>query len=125
MLTFSKAQLASLFATAVDFGVTVAAGRLLQGWYVAVAVLGTVCGGAVHFCLGRNWVFGARARKTGPQAARYLVIWVGSLLLNGAGVLAATHLLAVNHLVAKAVVAGLVGCSYNYLMQSHFVFKEF
>ena len=124
MLMFSKAQLASLFATAADFGVTAWAGGLLQGWYVPAATLGNVCGGVVHFCLGRNWVFAARARKTGPQVARYLVMWAGSLLLNGAGVFAATHFAAVNYLAAKVIVAGLVGCSYNYLMQSHFVFKE-
>jgi putative flippase GtrA len=123
MHTFSKAQLASLFATAVDFGATAWAGGWLQGGYVAATMLGTVCGGVVHFWLGRNWVFGARAGKTGPQAARYLVIWVGNLLLNGAGVFTATHFLAVNPLVAKAIVAVLVGCSYNYLVQSHFVYK--
>ncbi len=124
MRTFSKAQFASLFATAVDFGVTVGAGGLLKGWYVAVAALGTVCGGVVHFGLGRHWVFEAQTRRTGAQAARYLVVWVGNLLLNGAGMFAATHWLAVNYLVAKVVVAGLVGCLYNYWVQSHFVFKE-
>ena len=124
MRTFSKAQLASLFATAVDFGATAWAGGLLKGWYVAAAALGTVCGGVVHFCLGRHWVFGARGRKTGPQAARYLVVWLGNLLLNAAGMFAATHWLAIHYLVAKVIVAGLVGGCYNYLVQSHFVFKE-
>jgi hypothetical protein len=46
-------------------------------------------------------------------------------MTNGAGVLAATHLLMVNHRVAKVTVAVLVTCSYNYFTQSHFVFEEF
>jgi putative flippase GtrA len=72
MLTFSKAQLASLLATAVDFGIA-AAGRLLQPWYVVAAVLGIAAGGVVHFSLGRHWVFGRRGDKVAGQSARYRV----------------------------------------------------
>ncbi len=124
MVTFGKAQLASVVATGVDFGATICVGSFLQGWYVATSVLGTVCGGMMHFYLGRNWVFGAQALRTGPQAARYGATWVGNLLLNAAGVYVMTHFLAVNYLAGKTIVSLLLGCSYNYFMQAHFVFKH-
>ncbi len=124
MRPFPKAQLASLCATAVDFGVTAWAGGLLQGEYVAAAALGTVGGGVVHFCLGRNWVFGARDGKVAGQAVRYAATWAGNLGLNALGVYALTHGLAIHYLVSKMVISLLLAGSYNYLLHSHFVFRK-
>jgi putative flippase GtrA len=123
MLTFSKAQLASLLATAVDFGLTTGLGSYLQPPYVT-AKLGTYAGGAVHFWLGRHWVFGGRGGKAGGQAARYGAVWAGNLLLNAAGVLAMVHWAGLHHLAGKAITSLLLATTYNYLLQSHFVFRK-
>lgn len=125
MRTFRKAQFASLLATAVDFGITAAAGRLLHPSYVVMAaMLGTGGGGIVHFWLGRHWVFGGRGGKVARQAARYGAVWTGHLLLSAAGVLAATRWLELHHLAGKAIVSLLLATTYNYLLQSHFVFRK-
>jgi putative flippase GtrA len=124
MLTFSKAQLASLLATAVDFGLTAWLGSYLQPPYVAASVLGTCGGGMLHFWLGRHWVFRGRGSKIAWQAARYGAVWTGNLLLNGAGVLVAAHWAGLHHLVGKAIVSLLLATTYNYLLQSHFVFQK-
>ncbi len=124
MLRFGKAQLASLAATGVDFGVTAAAGRLMP-WFVAAAVLGTVCGGVVHFGLGRTWVFAAREGPPRAQALRYGVAWTGNLVLSAVGVYVLLHWTKLPPLAGKAAVSVLLATTYNYFLQAHFVFRRF
>ncbi len=124
MLTFLKAQTASMTATVVDFLVTVLAVELLGAWYVLATVLGTASGGITHFALGREWVFHAEDASLLVQASRYFIIWMGSLFLNAAGVFVITHYSGVSYLISKVIVSILVGVGYNYLMQKKFVFKK-
>ncbi len=124
MLRFGKAQLASLAATGVDFGVTAGAGRLMP-WFMAATVLGTVCGGMVHFSLGRTWVFVAREGVPRTQALRYGVGWTGNLVLNAVGVYAIIHWTGLPPLAGKAAVSVLLATTYNYFVQAHFVFRRF
>jgi putative flippase GtrA len=123
MIKFSKAQLSSLIATALDFLITLLLGKLLLVGYLEASLLGTICGGVFHFYLSRNYVFGAGNYSIRTQAFRYLVIWAGNLVLNITGVYAFTHFLMINYLLSKTIVAVLLGCSYNYIFQSSFVFK--
>ncbi len=123
MFRFGRAQLASLAATAVDFGVTAGAGRLTE-WFAAAGVLGTVCGGMMHFCLGRTWVFAARGKRTRTQVLRYGTVWMGNLVLSAAGMYVVGRLTGLHPLAGKAMVSVLLAATYNYFMQSHFVFPR-
>ncbi|HEV3411445.1 MAG TPA: hypothetical protein VG101_03160, partial [Puia sp.] len=66
MITFTKAQLASLVATGVDFLVTYllihwagVPSTAVSGRVTLYGVTGTICGGVTYFLIGRHWVFSA------------------------------------------------------------------
>lgn len=123
MITFLKAQAASLTATVTDFVVTVLLKELLDVWYLAASVTGTITGGVVNFLMGRNWVFAAADGKKLKQAMRYLLVWNGNLLLNAGGVYTATHYAGMQYVVSKVLVSLVVGFTYNYFLQKKYVFR--
>ena len=131
MITFTKAQIVSILATAVDFGVTflllhVAGGMVLGGMVfggVAAGAIGTVCGGVTHFIVSRNWVFQAQEGKWAAQLNRYILVWTGNLLLNVSGLWLLIHFAGMRAMLAKVIVAVTVAVCYNYVLQKRFVFK--
>ena len=123
MFTFIKAQAVSLTASFIDFLITVLVVELLHCWYVWGAIAGTVAGGVAYFSLGRVWVFAAAEKKMLPQMFRYLLVWVGYLLLNASCVFLITRYGGANYIVSKVCVSIILGISYNYGLQKKFVFK--
>lgn len=121
---FVKAQAAAAAGTAVDFLVTIGCVEGLHNWYLLGTVLGNVAGGVTNFYLGRHLVFAASAQRAPAQGLRYFMVWLGSMLLNAAGVYLFTRLLFVNYLSSKVVVSLLVGVGFNYFLQAYFVFKK-
>jgi putative flippase GtrA len=130
MITFTKAQLASLLATGVDFLVT----AVLLRWagippeaasarVTFYGVTGTLCGGLTYFMIGRNWVFNAQEKKWMVQVNRYALVWTGNLVLNGAGLYLLTRYTGIQPMWAKVITATLVAVFYNYPLQKRFVFK--
>ncbi|QNK63768.1 GtrA family protein [Pedobacter sp. PAMC26386] len=122
MATFVKAQVASLSASIIDFLTTLVCTQVFHVWYVLGSVIGTTAGGMVNFMMGRNWVFGAKEKSINHQIFKYIVVWVGNLLLTTAGVYLVTHYLHVNYILSKIIVSCTVGIGYNFLMQKKFVF---
>ncbi|MDQ3292747.1 MAG: GtrA family protein, partial [Bacteroidota bacterium] len=86
MFTFIKSQASSLLASLVDFLVTIFAVELLGWQYVPGSVAGTISGGLVNFTINRIWVFGTTSKAIPAQAFKYLVVWLGNLVLNATGV---------------------------------------
>lgn len=125
MITFTKAQFASILATGVDFGITFLLLRLAGVTIVASSATGTICGGATYFLLGRSWVFNAQEEKWLGQVNRYILVWIGNFLLNTAGVWLLTHNtgLGFKDMFAKVITAVTVAVCYNYPLQKRFVFK--
>jgi len=119
-----KAQAAAAAGTAVDFLVTIACVEGLHCWYLLATALGNTAGGITNFYLGRHLVFKAAQQQARPQGVRYLVVWLGSMLLNAGGVYLLTELLHANYLISKVVVSLVVGIGFNYFMQLHFVFRQ-
>lgn len=122
--TFSKAQLASIAATCVDFGlllVLVECGKL---WYVPATALGALAGAVTNFSINRYWSFEAAASRWEGQALRYALVSGGSLLLNTAGVFAMTEGLGAPYLASKVVSALLIGWLFNYPLHRGFVFSS-
>jgi putative flippase GtrA len=127
MVTFFKAQAASIIASIVDFGVTIGLVWLL-GLHddiskTAAAATGTITGGVVNFLIGREWVFAATHQTRTIQAGRYFLVWAGNLLLNVGCVYALLHFADMNITYAKVLVALLIGFSYNYFLQKRYVFR--
>jgi putative flippase GtrA len=123
MITFSKAQLASILATGVDFGITYLLLNFAGIPIVASGATGTICGGTANFLISRNWVFNAQEEKWAAQLNRYVLVWIGNLLLNVSGLWLLTHYTGLKDMFAKIITAVTVAVCYNYPLQKRFVFK--
>ncbi len=119
-----KAQAASAAGTGVDFLVTIAGVEVLHSWYLLATVLGNAAGGLVNFYLGRYYVFQVPHQRAQAQGVRYFFVWLGSMLLNAAGVYLFTQLLHLNYVYSKVIVSLVVGVGFNYFLQVYFVFKK-
>lgn len=122
MFTFLRANIASLLASGCDYLVTIAAVELFSLNVVLAGVLGTICGGIIHFTMGRHWVFHAGKVSATGQAKKYILIWTGNVLLNGLGMYVFTKL-GIHYIVTKVVTSTMVGWMYNYPLQKWYVFK--
>ncbi|HET6252487.1 MAG TPA: GtrA family protein [Puia sp.] len=130
MITFTKAQLASILATGVDFLVTFLLLRLAglpsvaaSGRITLYGVMGTICGGVTHFMISRHWVFNARDGRWAGQVNRYVLVWIGSLALNAAGLYLLSRA-GCPPMFAKVITASAVAVGYNYTLQKRFVFNR-
>ncbi|WP_316756868.1 GtrA family protein [Pedobacter aquatilis] len=123
MLRYFKAQASSLTATAVDFLVTLLVANFFSSRYLTASIIGTVCGGMVNFYINRFWVFDAASKALKWQALKYILVWVGNLILVTLGVYFFTHFFNINYMLSKVFVSISVGISYNYYMQKLFIFS--
>jgi putative flippase GtrA len=123
MITFSKAQLISLLASCIDFGVSWLLVKELGAPYLAGGATGTILGGATHFLISRTWVFNAGEKKWTAQLSRYMLVWIGNFVLNVSGLYLLVHYAGMNFLIAKIATAIGVAVLYNYTLQKRYVFK--
>ena len=121
---FFSAQAASLVGTLGDYCVTIAAVEAFHLYYLPAVVLGSMAGGGTNFYLSRHYVFGGAAQALSGQAYRYLLVWLGSLLLNSAGIYLLVQGLQEPYLVSKILVNLVVGVGFNYVLQQKFVFRK-
>jgi putative flippase GtrA len=122
MSTFIRSQASSVISTFFDFLTTIVCKEFFYFWFVFASLLGTLVGGVTNFALGRIWVFKRREKKMPLQVLKYILIWNGNLALSTLGVFIVTHYIGVNYIVAKIMIAVVMGVSYNYLLQKKFVF---
>jgi len=124
IITFLKANVASLVASACDFGFTVLLKEVFAVDAVVASVWGTVLGGVINFLIGRYWAFNAASKSIAGQGLRYLITWCGSLLLNALGVYLLIHFAEIDYRIAKLIISLTVAVAYNYPMQKKYVFKN-
>jgi putative flippase GtrA len=124
MITFLKANMASLVASLSDFLMTVLLVQLCGADVVPAAVTGTITGGIVNFLIGRHWVFRAGDERAVRQLWKYALVWTGNLLLNTGGVYLLASYAGVHYVVSKVVTSLLVAFLYNYPLQKNFVFSN-
>lgn len=122
MLTFIKAQAASILGSVADFFVAIVLVEAFHCWYILGNLVGNICGAMAQFILCRNWAFNAGKGKTSSQIIKFILVWAGSLLLSAAGVYFFTHFLQINYIISKTITSVLLGVSYNYFLQKKFVF---
>lgn len=118
----ARHQLGALVATLVDFGTMIAcvhAGlRPVSG-----TAIGAACGAIVNFTLGRRWIFPTGSpRRLDRQALRYAVVSLSSLGLNTLGEHVAHDLAHVQYVLARVLVAGVVGLGWNFPLHRGWVF---
>ncbi len=124
--TFTKAELSSLVASLVDFGLAITltyTGLLAYGY---ANVVGVVSGGLTNYFLNIRYVFNKTGRGGRSLALRYLCVWTGSLVLNGGGTNLLTWLVGGKSyfVIVKCVVAVFVAFCFNYPLQRGWVFRK-
>lgn len=124
MITFLKANMASLVASGCDFLMTVLLVQWCKADVVAAAVAGTVTGGVLNFLMGRHWVFQADEERTIRQLFKYALVWTGNLLLNTGGVYLLASIAGLHYAASKVITALMVAFLYNYPLQKKFVFSN-
>jgi putative flippase GtrA len=124
MITFLKANVASLAASLIDFLMTMLLVQFCKVNVVMAAATGTVTGGIVNFLIGRHWVFKAGDEKAVRQLWKYALVWMGNLFLNTGGVYVFACQAGLHYAVSKVVTSLLVAFLYNYPLQKNFVFSN-
>lgn len=108
----------------VDFGVFFLLKDVFHVWYVYATALGALTGAITNFILCRNWAFSAREKKLVTQIGRYIMVSLGSLLLNTGLVYIITELFFLHENYSRVLTAVLVAITYNFTLQKYFVFKK-
>lgn len=119
----ARHQIAAVAATALDFLVMIGCVELAGASPVTATAIGAGTGALSNFVLGRRWIFRAQVGSASGQAWRYALVSASSLGLNSAGEALALKTAGLSYLLARVVVAGMVGVSWNYPMHRHFVFR--
>lgn len=136
---FIRAQFASQIASATDFLITILLAKLVGFYYVYATFSGSVCGGIVNFFVNYKWTFKIKEGKKKRIIAKYILVWIGSIVLNTWGTYLMTESLAQSpwiqeilkqyfdnlFVLSKIVVSLLVGFIWNYNMQRIFVYRSF
>ena len=124
IITFGKAQVSSWVASIVDFSVTILLNRFTGLWYVYSTFLGALAGGIVNCTINYKWVFQAGGIKKRKVAMRYMIVWVGSIVLNTVGTMVFNELTGFSFILVKAAVSIVVAIVWNYQLQRLFVFNQ-
>ncbi|MCH5177046.1 MAG: GtrA family protein [Prevotellaceae bacterium] len=132
ILQFGKAQISSLVATGCDFLLTAVLYHFAACSPGFSTCCGAICGGIVNCVINAQWTFRGSGRSRSAIAMRYLLVWVGSILLNTFGTMLGVNLLDGGEtrsdtslvMAVKAVVALLVAVLWNFTMQKYFVYKK-
>lgn len=123
MKIFFKAQASSLVASLADLIVFICLAEILKIHYTVAIVFGAIAGAAINFLINRIWSFESTQQPVKQQSFKYLIVWVGSVLLNAAGTYLLTNFFKISYIVSKIGVAILVGLSFNYVLQKKYVFS--
>ena len=123
VITFGKAQISAWIASFVDFAVTIILAQFAELWYGYSTFIGALMGGITNCIINYKWVFHPDSINKRHIAARYMMVWTGSILLNTFGTLALTEATGVSFIIVKAAVAVAVAVLWNYQMQRLFVFN--
>lgn len=128
---FIEAQMSSLISTFVDFSLTAFLVKFAGWWYVYSTFMGAVAGGTTNCIINYNWTFKGSEHRKRTIMFRYILVWVGSLILNTTGTALVANILSHDGtakafgtvMEAKTFVAVLVAIFWNFTMQKKFVYK--
>jgi len=123
MTSFFRSQASSAVATIFDFGSAGLLHYLLSFHYAIASPIGNIFGAIISFYLGRNWAFKRKDGKISHQAIRYTITSLSSAFINTTGIVFLTESFGVDPGWSKAIIALLVGASFNFLMFRYFVYK--
>src|SRR5882762_1094703 len=103
MHTFFKANIAAITASFFDYAVTTGAIYFFNAEVVTAAITGVISGGVTNFLIGRYWAFDAAQTSTRLQAFKYLIVWMGNLIISAGGMYFFTKNLLLHYAGARLV----------------------
>jgi putative flippase GtrA len=115
--------MASILATAADYGMMVFGVEVLHLAPVAATPIGAFSGGITNFTLGRRFTYQRTDVPATGQAWRYAIVSAASLGLNTAGEYLFHDLFHIEYLLARVITSVIVSNAWNYPMQRYFVFS--
>lgn len=121
--TFLRSQATSAVSTVFDFGSHGLLHYVFLVHYAFSSATGNIFGAIVSFYLGRNWAFKGQDGKLSHQAIKYAITSVSSAFINTSGVVFLTERFNLEPSLSKAIVALLVGATFNFLMFRYFVYR--
>jgi len=121
---FLKFNIVSIIATSVDFIVFLLLKDLFEIYYIIATVLGAISGGITAFILNRNWVFQQKDKLLNSQILYFIIVWIGSILLNTLGIYLLVEYAKINTTISKIIISILVGILFNFTMNKYYVFKK-
>ena len=135
LLVFLRAQLSAQIATLADFILTYVCFQWLGIYYVIATSIGAISGGIVNCVINYKWAFATKDCQFKWVFFKYILVWIGSFVLNVGGVYLLVELLQdYTHLwekasgfsliIAKVIVSTLVSVGWNYVLHRYFVFQD-
>ena len=135
LFMFLRAQLSAQFATLADFILTYVCFQWLGIYYVMATSIGAITGGIVNCVINYKWAFATKDCQFKWVFFKYILVWIGSFLLNVGGGYLLVELLK-HHtylwerasgfylIIAKVIVAVIVSVGWNYVLHRYFVFQD-
>jgi putative flippase GtrA len=119
---FIKTQAALVLGSFADFLMTFLLVDIFNCWYIAGNAAGNITGAVAQFILSSYWVFNNNKQKITARFSRFVLMWIGNIVLFGIGVYLLTRYLQLHYLLSKLIMSVLLGVSYTYLVSKKFVF---
>lgn len=119
---FIKTQAALILGSLADFAVTFLLVDVFNCWYIAGNAAGNITGGMAQFILSSKWVFSNSTQTVPVQVFKFILMWIGNIVLFAIGVYMLTHFGQLHYLLSKLIVSVLLGVSYTCLVSKKIVF---
>ena len=135
LLDFLRAQLSAQFATLADFVLTFVCFRWLGIYYLLATSIGAIAGGIINCVINYKWAFATKDCQFKWVFFKYVLVWIGSFILNVGGVYLLVEFMQDNtHLwekasgfyliIAKVIASIIVSVGWNYVLHRYFVFQD-
>lgn len=137
MSTFLRSGVSAQTSGLVDFVVSFVMFKWLFLTPLISAAIGAIAGGVVNFMLNYRFTFRVDDCPWKALAAKFSLVWVGSLLLNAGGTQLMYWILCRWHLLetigfkpdgyftaARLLVAIIVSLGFNFTLQRYFVYRK-
>ena len=135
LLMFLRAQLSAQFATLADLILTYVCFKWFGIYYVLATSIGAITGGIINCVINYKWAFATKDCQFKWVFFKYVLVWIGSFILNVGGVYLLVEFMQDNtHLwekasgfyliIAKVIASIIVSVGWNYVLHRYFVFQD-
>ncbi|MBL4594161.1 MAG: GtrA family protein [Flavobacteriales bacterium] len=122
--TFIRHQIAGFIATLGDFVVFNLLTYAIGIYYLTSNIFAAITGAVVNFIISTYWAFPGSKNSLKNQILKYVIVSIGSLILNTFTLYILTDFFKLPPNVSKIITAIAIALTYNFLLMRYFVFKK-